>query len=85
MVFLNDRKQRENLATYPIKLNNDLGGNVCGGPANDMIWTLPVDIANHSASDLIISISAPDKGILVRDLEVYLGNCETCSSGGLNF
>ena len=75
VAFLNNVNQRVNLNTYAVKLNNDFGGNVCGGPANDMIWTLPVDIVDHSASNLIISISAPDKGIFVRDLEVYLANC----------
>ena len=50
-----------------------------------MIMTLPAYIVDHSASAVTIRITAPDKGIFVSDLELYLGNCDTCSLVGLTY
>ena len=50
-----------------------------------MIWTLPAEVIDHSSSELIVKVTAPDQGIFVNDLELYLGNCQTCSSVGLSY
>lgn len=50
-----------------------------------MIWTLSADVADHSASSATISVVSPDKGIFVRDLNLYLGNCQECSDIALSY
>ena len=50
-----------------------------------MIWTLPAEIAEHSSSEVTIQVIAPDQGIFVRELEIYLGNCQDCAATGLSY
>jgi len=45
-----------------------------------MIWTLSGNIADHNSSSATIRIVSPDKGIFVRQLSVYLGNCAECTN-----
>jgi hypothetical protein len=42
-------------------------------------------LPDHSASQVTISIEAPDRGVFVKDLEIYLGNCDTCGQVGLSY
>jgi len=44
-----------------------------------MILALQANVADHTSSSAIIRVVAPDKGIFVRQLSIYLGNCIDCS------
>lgn len=68
-----------------VPLSNSVGANICGESANEMIWTLTAEVADHSASTVTISVSAPDKGIFVKDINLYLGNCQECSNIALSY
>ena len=70
---------------FTVSLNNSYGADICGDAANEMIWTLPGTIIDHRASSVTISIQAPDQGIFVNDLELYLGNCDQCAMIGLSY
>lgn len=61
--------------TYTLRLDNSYGANICGETDNEMMLTLPAEIPDHSSSQVTITIEAPDRGVFVRDLELYLGNC----------
>ncbi len=50
-----------------------------------MIWAFNAQINDHAANSATFVISAPDRGIFVRELEVYLGNCQDCSKVGLSY
>jgi hypothetical protein len=50
-----------------------------------MIWTIQTDLNDHFGTEVTLTITAPDEGIFVRELEVYLGNCFDCDNVGLSF
>ena len=54
--------------TFNIDLTNAYGGDICGGPGNEMIWTVQAKIRDHTASQLIINVQAPDDGLMVREV-----------------
>lgn len=63
-----------------------MGSNICGGPSNEMIYTYEFDSATHtSTKDLSVKVTAPGGGIFVRQMEVYLGNCNDCAKGQLDY
>lgn len=61
--------------TFNLSLTNSYGSNICGNSGREMIWTVQSDLNDHAGSQVIMTITAPDEGILVREVEVYLGNC----------
>jgi hypothetical protein len=71
--------------SFTVRLNNSQGGNICGESPNEMIWTLPGYVSDHSASSVTFKVVSPDVGIFARDLEVYLGNCDGCAMLGLAY
>lgn len=51
-----------------------------------MIYTYEFDSATHtSTKDLSVKVTAPGGGIYVRQMEVYLGNCNDCAKGQLDY
>ena len=50
-----------------------------------MIWAVQQELNDHISDDVLITISAPDSGIFVREAEIYLGNCPDCDDVGLSF
>ena len=50
-----------------------------------MIWAFQANIPDHSSSSATVRVVSPDKGIFVRQLTVYLGNCPDCSLISLSY
>ena len=50
-----------------------------------MIWAVQTNLNDHSGDQIALNISAPDEGIFVRQVEVYLGNCNNCGAVGLSY
>ena len=80
-----------NLEEVPLYNNSGsgvrpVGTDICQGEGNEMIYTYTFDSETHnSTSNLRVRIKAPGGGIFVRQLEVYLGNCEECSREELQY
>jgi hypothetical protein len=55
-------------STYNTSFTNSYGGNICGGPGNEMIWALQIAVSGHSADQVSFVVSTTDKGIFARDL-----------------
>lgn len=66
-------------SVFNISLTNLFGSNICGGPGREMIWALQANLNDHRGDQITMTIASPDKGIFVREVEVYLGNCLDCS------
>lgn len=71
--------------SFGMNLTNQYGGNVCGGEGNEMIWTVQARLRDHTAGSITIEVSAPDDGLMVREVEVYLGNCPGCRDVALSY
>lgn len=50
-----------------------------------MILALQANVADHTSSSATIRVVAPDRGIFVRQLSIYLGNCPDCSLVSLSY
>ena len=62
------------------------GSNICEGDGNEMIYTyLFTSLTHNSRKNLAVTVTAPGGGIFIRELEVYLGNCDECFKNQLNF
>lgn len=72
-------------STFDITLSNLYGSNICSGPGREMIWAVQANLNDHRADQVTLTILAPDQGIFVREVEVYLGNCVDCFSVELAF
>lgn len=64
--------------SFNISLTNSYGGQICGDSANEMIWALQTLVGDHTGDQVYVTVSSPDRGIFVRQLEIYLGNCFDC-------
>lgn len=52
--------------SFNITLNNNYGSNICGSSGKEMIWGVQALLNDHSGSQVIMTVSAPDQGIFVR-------------------
>lgn len=50
-----------------------------------MIYTFTYNLAKHTGADYNIEISSEGGGIYVRQLQLYLGNCDSCANYQLNY
>lgn len=64
-----------------LETNHSAGANICSGAAREMVYTFlgnfDEDKTQKGGEKLSIEISGK-KGFFVRQLEVFLGNCEEC-------
>jgi len=61
------------------------GSNICGGEGNEMIYAFTYSLPKHTGDKYQLEVTSEGGGIYIRQLQVYLGNCDACAKYQLNY